>query len=322
MFKRKGVNIFCSLKLKNIQFLLIILTLNVFFSCTRKISLDIKQYSLINEEGKKLVFYIGKKPNSNLKDKILIYLQGSGSQSVKNNFGDGAEATFLGYDILYIEKYGFNSRDLFCQSYTLKSRVENVLNIVKHVKNNIYKNKIKEIGILGQSEGGAIAAEIATNLPMVTHVIIMGAGGLPQAKEFEILLEKNLKKGKPFFKSDIKTKEQLLCKYEEIKKNCSSEKFWLGHTYKYWNTSLRYSAEKYISQLKMPTLFIIGEKDNMVPVESIECLIPKLANRKNFTFKVIPKVNHKFIDSKGKKKSKKVIEIILNWFKQTVDIKS
>ncbi len=68
-------------------------------------------------------------------------------------------------------------------------------------------------------------------------------------------------------------------------------------------------------QLKIPVLFITGEEDRSVPVESVKHLMSKLKDRGNFRFHIIPGVDHNFKDSEGNNKMKEIIRtIIIPWY--------
>jgi hypothetical protein len=56
----------------------------------------------------------------------------------------------------------------------------------------IYNKKIHNICLFSGSEGGAISPEIALEINEVSRLIIVGAGGYGQSKEFEVLLQKEL----------------------------------------------------------------------------------------------------------------------------------
>jgi len=110
-----------------------------------------------------------------------------------------------------------------------------------------------------------------------------------------------------FSQAGIGSKVKLEEKFEEIKNDPSSEKFWLGHTYKRWNSYLWYSPEEYISQLNIPSLFITGSEDKSSPPEAVEYLRGKLKGRDSFKLQIIPGLDHNFNDQEGKNK---IIDII------------
>lgn len=306
-------------KLLGILALFLLLTLLV--SCSNKVSLTIDKGKVINSKGEILKYYLGKKSENKLSDKLLVMIQGSGRDSITRRFGMGAGGARLGFDILYLEKYAFDDKELFDKTNCRERRIEDIEFVVNYVISNIYNNNLKEVLILADSEGGSIAPEIANDLKEITHMIIMGSGGYSQAKEFEVLLEKELNSNKKgiFRKVGIKNKEDLLNKFTEIRKNPSYKKTWWGCTYRRWNSYLDYEPEKNILNLDMPVLFIIGKEDKSVPYESVEYLANKLGDKENFSFEIIPGLNHNFADKAGNNKMKEIMKkIILPWYKENM----
>lgn len=304
---------------KIVLFVLMITIVLLITSCTRSVSITIEKGAITNSRGEHLEYYIGKKSKSNLSNKLLVMIQGSGRESITEKFGMGAEGATLGYDVLYLEKYGYNEKELYNKTNCRERRVEDIEFVLDCVIGNIYDNNLKEVLILADSEGGSIAPEIANNIDKVTHMIIMGAGGYSQAKEFEILLNKELENDKEgnFKKAGIKNQQELITKLIEISNNPTYEKYWLGHTYKYWDSYLNYKAEKYLDKIKIPVLYIIGKEDKSVPYQSVEYLSNKFSYKKNFTFEIIPELNHSFTDKSGNNKLKEIMKkIILPWLKK------
>jgi len=289
-------------------------------SCTTKVSLDIEKGEVVNLNGESLTYYLGKRSKDELSNKLLVVIQGSGRESVKNRFGMGASGASLGFDILYIEKYAFNDKELFNKTNSRNRRINDIKFTVEEVVKNVYEGELKEILIVADSEGGVIAPEIAYELKeTITHMIIMGAGGYPQRKEFQILLEEQLSNEDEGFleKAGIKNEEGLINKADEIRNNPTSEKFWLGHTYKYWNSYIAYSPLKYLKRLNIPTLYIIGKKDKSVPYESVKYLSNRLEDKDNFRFEIISGLDHNFNDESGNNKLNEIMKDIINpWYEK------
>lgn len=302
---------------KIILLLLMIITCLSFIFCTSNMSLIIEKGSVINANGEQLEFYIGKKSKNKSAKKLLIMIQGSGRESIQQRFGMGAEAAILGFDILYLEKYGHDNRTLFNKTNCRKRRIKDISFVVKHVLKNLYDNNLKEVIIFADSEGGTIAPEISVNIEEVTHMIVMGAGGYSQSKELEVLLKRETQSNKDGMlkKAGIENQQQLREKCNQIKNNPTHNKFWLGQTYKYWAGYLDYQPESHLSKLDIPVLYITGREDKMVPFQSIQYLADRFADRNNFRFEIIPDVNHNFQDKSGNNKMNEIFKkIILPWY--------
>ncbi|MCP3660203.1 MAG: alpha/beta hydrolase [Bacteroidetes bacterium] len=293
-------------------------------ACTR-IDMSIKDYSVKNDKGKSISFYIcTEEKNTEPSNKLLLYIQGSGRFSVKEYGYRGAPAVYLGYDVLFIEKYGYDDKKLFYKTNSFERRINDINFVLNHVKEDIYKNKLTEVAVMADSDGGVIAPKIASNIPNLSGLIVLGAGGLPQKKEFEIFLEKEMaqEKGQGAFEyTGIFDKQDLQDKFQDIKDNPREDLFWLGRPYKIWASALEYDPIPYIKKLKVPVLYIIGDKDYSVPIESFEYLKNQVKDYDNFEFHLLPGVNHNFVDvNKNKEKMSFIIrKIIIPWYKKNKD---
>lgn len=299
--------------------LLISIVLMVIFCSTGNVSSTMEKGDISNSRGEHLEYYLGKKSDKELSNKLLVMIQGSGRESIRESFGMGAEGATLGYDVLYMEKYAFDNEEMYNKTNCRERRIGDIELVINHVINNVYDNNLKEVLILANSEGGSIAPEIAYDIEGVTHMIIMGAGGYSQAKEFETLVNKEINddQERTFGKAGIKDLQELNAKFREITSNPTYDKFWLGHTYKYWNSFLNYKPDIYLDKLDIPVLYIIGKEDNSVPYQSVESLANKFSDRNNFAFKIISGLDHSFTDKSGKNKLKEVMErVILPWLKK------
>jgi pimeloyl-ACP methyl ester carboxylesterase len=306
-------------KILGILALFLLLALSV--SCSNKVTLTIDKGKVTNSKGELLKYYLAKRSENKLSDKLLVMIQGSGRDSITNRFGMGAGGASLGFDILYLEKYAFDDKELFDKTNCRERRIEDIEFVMNHVIKGIYDNNLKEVLLVADSEGGSIAPKIANDLEEVTHMIIMGSGGYSQAKELEVLLEKELTSNEQgiFRKVGIRNKEDLLNKFNQIRKNPSYKKTWWGCTYKRWNSYLDYEPEKNILNLDIPVLFIIGKDDKSVPYESVEYLANKLGDKENFSFEIIHGLNHSFADESGNNKMKEIMKkIILPWYKENM----
>jgi pimeloyl-ACP methyl ester carboxylesterase len=257
----------------------------------------------------------------------MVYIQGSGGDSITSVFSKFDWKSFAsqnGYDVLFIEKFAFNDNKLFPKTYCRESRIADIEAVVNYVIDTIYNENLNSICLFSGSEGGAISPELALKIKKVNSLIVFGAGGYAQSKEFEILLQNEICKGKNGFWAQvgINNLNTIRAKFEEINGDLSTEKLWLGCTYKYWNSFLWYSPEEYIVKLTIPTLFIIGDADDSVPVESVTHLIPMLKGRPNFEFHILPGLDHSFKDANGNVMLNELIKkIVIPWLRKNNKIR-
>jgi len=134
---------------------------------------------------------------------------------------------------------------------------------------------------MGTSEGGAIALEIAAQSDAAQRLAILGAGALSQKQELRLLFGTN-------------TVEDA---FERVKGNPQSiTETVFGLPNRYWSSVLDKDPKRYVSRISAPTLIIIGENDQSVPVASA-----RRANEMIATSRLIiwPEATHVFDAPKG-----------------------
>lgn len=138
----------------------------------------------------------------------------------------------------------------------------------------------KNIVVLGVSEGCETARRLAVNNQQITHLIMIGCGGMKFIDEMRLLL------------FDVDEYYQKVLDNPE-----STQDFIFGHTYKYWAHAWEEGQECPISDLlsiDIPILAVMGEQDRNVPIASIYFLWKKFNNaaKDNLTAIVYPKADH------------------------------
>ena len=288
--------------------------------CSYKINVGLEKFTISDAGGDHLVFYIGLEENAGPCDKLLVMIQGSGRESIQRRFGWGAEGAAMGYDILYMEKFAFDDSVKFHISDCRERRTGDIESMLHYVIDSVYQNNLKEILIFADSEGGAVSPHIASRFSAIKRMIILSNGGLSGPEKIKLAFDKELKSGKKgyFLLSGIDTREKLDILLNEIKNNPTTEKDFLGSTYKYWNSYIFYDIDSDYDKLKIPTIVVVGENDSSIPVESVTVLKERYKERNNFSFHVVPGVDHAFMDPAGNKKFSEVYRtIIIPWFKET-----
>jgi esterase/lipase len=307
---------------KNILLLATIIFLAFYFyACTGySVNMGIKGYTAVNEDNDSLKYYIGTEDGSAGKSKLLVLVQGSGRESISRRFGWGAEAAMFGYDVLYLEKYAYDDSLKFLKTDCRERRMKDISFAINDVAKNVYGNNLTEICLFADSEGGVLAPELASEIALVKKILILGNGGLSGVEKINILFDKEKKYNYNGYlaKSGIKSKDDLDVLLKEIKDNPDTDKYFLGNTYKYWNSYIYYDIDRYYEKLKIPALVIMGEKDFSVPYESALYLKEKFQKNNLFTVEIIPDADHLFVNSKGEKQFNNILKtIIYPWFKRT-----
>ena len=288
--------------------------------CSYNFDVGIKKQTIVNPQGDSLVFYIGRRENSEPGNKLLVMIQGSGRESIQRRFGWGIEGAALGYDILYMEKYAYNDSQKFIMTDCRERRVKDIEEVLQYVRDSVYHNNLKEMLVFSDSEGGAISPAIANKIDAIKRMIIISNGGLNGPEKIRLVFEKEKRSNKKGYLllSGIDTKEKLDSLLLDIKENPTTDKMFLGSTYKYWKSYIYYDVDSDFDKLKIPVIDIVGENDMSIPVESVLQLKEKYKDRHNFSFHVIPGVDHEFKDSEGNKRFSEVYRnILIPWLKAT-----
>ena len=161
----------------------------------------------------------------------------------------------------------------------------------------------KRVVLFGVSEGGNIAAAIAAYTPEITHLMVLGSGGMKGIDEFRIWGKQN---GVDFDKL-----------HQEVKQHPDSiSRTSLGHTYKYWASVLSVEPMKYYQKISIPVLAAIGGADEMVPVETVEFMRDEFnrLGKKNLTVKIYADSNHALVDASGQSHRKTFLEAATVWW--------
>ena len=296
-------------------FFLLLLIVN---SCRTTLSLNYPGKVAIKENGDTLYYHLGINPSGKLNEKLLVILQGSEHYSVRRLFGYGAEASMFGYDILLINKFAFYDSARYRESNCFERRVDDVAFVIKDVQKRVYRNGLKNIVLLGGSEGGVIAPFVASRNPEVKQLIIMGAGGMPQSKEFEILIKRIPESRNYFFENGVSDLNELKAKLNEIRNSSEMSNSWMGYSYKYWKSYIDTSFMEVIAGLSIPVLIVSGSEDEMMPVESVELVKSKLGDRGNIRVEVIAGADHQFRDKGNGKPMLPMLykKVILPWLEE------
>lgn len=135
---------------------------------------------------------------------------------------------------------------------------------------------------LGISEGGELVPQLARRVPRITHVAIVGNGGMNPRDAF--------------YRQAVRlgAAEQALA----LERQCRAlpDSVAAGRTCRYWNELFALNHLQALLELERPILVAMGSEDELLPVESAQFLEAEfMANgRKNLKVRVLPKANHGF----------------------------
>lgn len=135
---------------------------------------------------------------------------------------------------------------------------------------------------LGISEGGELVPQLARRVPRITHVAIVGNGGMNPRDAFHRQAAR------------LGAADQA----QALENQCRAFPYSVaaGRVCRYWNELFALDQSQALLDLERPILVAMGDEDELLPVESAQFLGAEFAarGRKNLTVHVLPKANHGF----------------------------
>jgi len=196
----------------------------------------------------------------------------------------------------------FNAPEEFHETYFLSTLKKDHIGFVKQILSE--KNiDGKRLVLFGVSEGSFIASAVAAEIPQITHLVSLGEGGMKGLDSFRIWGKEN---GIDF--DDVYRQVSQKPSIGEPKKGTFSNRW--------WKEMLEADPMPHLKSLSIPVLFAMGEKDNMVPVESLYYLQSEFGEleKDNLTVEIYTDCNHQLVDSKGKSHRREFLKDVANWW--------
>jgi esterase/lipase len=238
-------------------------------------------------------------------DILAIIIEGSGFFSVlgweeNNQFKKGGIWFYLlelfkgDCSVLVLEKMNFEfgkyyEYDInFRKTYTLENLVKSYSETInKYLSENSYSKVV----LLGCSEGACVLPRVYKNISnknMISGMVSMEYGGLSRYEQIKILANSRLEGidslGKEVYKNiDLYKKD--------INLYPNSIGTFINYPYAWWNSILDYKPFNDYKEINIPVLFIHGELDINVPVESTKYIQDNLQN-KPFEYLIYPDADH------------------------------
>jgi pimeloyl-ACP methyl ester carboxylesterase len=252
---------------------------------------------------------------------LLLWVQGSGCQPLFRLRGDGhvvggyqnllrGAAAHAGIRVIAIEKPGvgpfevplekgtaFTASPAFQREHTFPRWVE-ALHAVLGAAIGA-EEALERIGVLGHSEGALAAAAVAGRDLRVSHLGLLGFGGMTGLAE-RLLLELSGVTHKPPDGVDVSADESCRRNVETLAQEImndpeSTERLAWGHPFARWST---FGTRRIADELKRSTcdIFIAhGERDDQVPLASFCALAGDLWAAGRFPrLVVVPDADHGF----------------------------
>lgn len=295
------------------------------------------RFSTTDSLGRTITGYLSKSPKSAAGKKlpVILFVQGSGSQSLWTKHGDriggGLQNLWLQTvgvraRILAVEKPGVKFLDWpkqpgsategskeFLTEHTLPRWGEANVAAVKAVLTlpDVDSSRVLTVG---HSEGGIVAARVAAEVPAVTHVASLAGGGPSQLFSLASLARRNAPAGQATLavKSVFDDWAKVLAKPDSI------DDFWMGHPYCRWSGFLKYSVGQELRRTKARVFIANGTADPAEAIEGFDVLHAELlAQGRDVTAKRVEGGDHGFSTQGtiGQAEGlKKMFADVLEWF--------
>jgi pimeloyl-ACP methyl ester carboxylesterase len=269
------------------------------------------------------VNYYVRNPEHDSNKPLLIYLDGSGPYPLFQRMKQGYGSTMLiqeksllsKFNLVLISKPGvpfvddmemdtatgmpiYEPPEEYTQRLSLDWRVNSTKGVIDELlgKHGLTPTKVIVIGV---SEGFHVGAKLAAIEPRITHVGLFVGNGLNQFYDFMIAERMRAERGERTAVDAQTEIEQLLETAKEIYADPdSTEKHWMGHTYKRWASFGSSAPLEHLLKIKSPVFVACCSLDKNTSIVSADYIPLEFAKRgkKNLTYKVYPYA-HSFIET-------------------------
>lgn len=284
-----------------------------------------EDFTLVNPKDKNtLAGTLTLPKNATSTTPVAILITGSGQQNRNEEiFGHhpfwviADDFAKKGIGTLRMDDRGIGSSTAGQKNDTSYNYATDIQAAVQYLRHKGYKN----IGLIGHSEGGLIAAIVGEHDPKLKFIISLAG---PGTSIDELMLKQNEKILKGHMTAEqlhneLDTKKKLFSFIKNYKGTNLAEDFqsylnknfptmssvekeaFNSITQAWWVYFLKFEPEKYWSKIKTPVLALNGELDLQVDAESnlkaIETALKKGKN-KNYKITKLPQLNHLFQTAK------------------------
>ena len=172
--------------------------------------------------------------------------------------------------------------------------------------------------VIGHSEGGLVASNVARDLDgLVTHVANLAGGGDSQLYDLLVMARKG-----NFFRhiseDPVARVQYVLDEWKKIQTDpLNTNKFFFGLSYLRWASFMQTSCLEQLEKCKANILIVQGFKDeNLDPASADQLYAHLLSKGKNVTYHRLDNADHSFKDATKPNENGWKIEMqkILDWF--------
>lgn len=277
--------------------------------------------TLPRKDGSEIIYYV-KQASSQPADQLLVIMQGSDCNSVRNN--PRIQEMFVpmlpNADVLTVEKYGVDASLAWSTDESradcpvpmmlydsLSQRVQDYSTVLKAIQK---QHNYDSVVVVGGSEGAVTAIMLAAESDIVDASIAFNGGGRWFRDD---VLYSELALLPPDLNPDyIKGIHERL---DFLASNPPPHAILALHGMQWWKEMLTHDQQSAVMKVGTPLLVIQAEQDMSVSPVAVQQMINEVraAGRTNVHYKTYPDLNHVFDDAQGQNHLDTVINDMKAW---------
>lgn len=271
----------------------------------RSVSAEISE--IAREDGSRITFVYAGPTEREGRHPAVLFLQGSSCTSVTTRLPYLQPFRAHGFAVLGYESRGVEPEDdgrrcspEFLASNNRHQRLHDARAVLERAR-KLYPSWDGRLIVLGESEGAAIAPEVAAEAEGTMALVLLAGGGRTQAEDL-LLLERRRYEEAGAAPEEIEAAvAQVVETFDRIRAAPTSAELWLGRTYQWWNSYLWYAPLEHLMRVQAPIFLAHGTRDASVPVESSDAIAAAFAEagKSGLTYMRYEGLDHGWRDPEG-----------------------
>lgn len=249
---------------------------------------EVYPFFLQRHDGSVLEGYFS--PPSTNSSPIIFAIQGSTCESaLKWHMELSDQASAFGFGLIVLEKQGISKNGINILEYSMTNCLQNRLNDYSSCIENMHLISPEWNGkavFWGESEGGMLAANLASQVPQTAAVLLFATGGgMKPREEVNWALHHRLEEHGASQSEIDQYMNFFDDQMEAMVLDPSPEKHFLGNTYKWWASLLAADeALMPLNQHSFPIYFVHGVQDSQIPILSADIAAESLKETNALTY--------------------------------------
>ncbi len=198
------------------------------------------------------------------REQTVLFIRGTGRFPASHDFGMGAEATLVGFSVVYPQKSYVDDEEQYYRHDHREQRLHDLCAVI----DDLIAHGAKRILLLADSEGTLLAPEIAARYSRYVCGLVCIGGSVFTFEEdlrYSAVHEKGV-----FAQTGNLDLQKHIALIAKDPKNI--EKDLLGHSYRFWSSYLHYDPTGHLKSLTCPVLFLNGENDDLDMAKQTEII--------------------------------------------------